>query len=88
MIFPQGIWLGMLCGTLAQTVILLVMVYKANWNKEVTLDDTATAETDGKNINLLTIIFLLQTSDTEDRIRRWAGEDGVSEPAGRDLVEK
>lgn len=27
----------MLCGTIVQTIVLLVMVYRANWNKEVTL---------------------------------------------------
>ncbi|KAH9787794.1 G-type lectin S-receptor-like serine/threonine-protein kinase SD2-2 [Citrus sinensis] len=31
----QGIWIGMICGTLLQTLILLYIVYKTNWNKEV-----------------------------------------------------
>uniref|UniRef100_A0A7N0ZU41 Protein DETOXIFICATION n=1 Tax=Kalanchoe fedtschenkoi TaxID=63787 RepID=A0A7N0ZU41_KALFE len=30
----QGIWTGMILGTFVQTVILLLMVYKTNWNKE------------------------------------------------------
>ncbi|EXB82527.1 Protein TRANSPARENT TESTA 12 [Morus notabilis] len=29
-----GIWSGMVCGTLVQTFILFLMVYKTNWNKE------------------------------------------------------
>ncbi|KAK3194768.1 hypothetical protein Dsin_026078 [Dipteronia sinensis] len=31
----EGIWIGMVCGTLLQTLILLLIVYKTNWNKEV-----------------------------------------------------
>ncbi|KAL8159975.1 hypothetical protein V2J09_001512 [Rumex salicifolius] len=31
----QGIWIGMICGTLLQTLILIYMVCKTNWNKEV-----------------------------------------------------
>ncbi|XP_044494754.1 protein DETOXIFICATION 34-like [Mangifera indica] len=31
----QGIWVGMICGTFLQTIILVYIVYKTNWNKEV-----------------------------------------------------
>ncbi|CAF2034400.1 hypothetical protein HID58_031473 [Brassica napus] len=31
----QGIWIGMICGTSLQTLILVYMIYKTNWNKEV-----------------------------------------------------
>jgi len=31
----QGIWIGMICGTSLQTLILLYMIYITNWNKEV-----------------------------------------------------
>ncbi|GKU96764.1 hypothetical protein SLEP1_g9961 [Rubroshorea leprosula] len=31
----QGIWIGMICGTFLQTVILVFIVYKTNWNEEV-----------------------------------------------------
>ncbi|KAL0284514.1 UNVERIFIED_CONTAM: protein DETOXIFICATION 34 [Sesamum calycinum] len=31
----QGIWIGMIFGTFLQTVILLIIVWKTNWNKEV-----------------------------------------------------
>ncbi|XP_031391305.1 protein DETOXIFICATION 34 [Punica granatum] len=31
----RGIWIGMICGTLLQTFILLHVIYKTNWNKEV-----------------------------------------------------
>ncbi|XP_022157691.1 protein DETOXIFICATION 34-like [Momordica charantia] len=31
----EGIWIGMICGTFLQTMILLFIVYKTNWNKEV-----------------------------------------------------
>ncbi|KAE8657702.1 ARID/BRIGHT DNA-binding domain,ELM2 domain protein, putative isoform 1 [Hibiscus syriacus] len=30
-----GIWTGMICGTLLQTIILLYIIYKTNWNTEV-----------------------------------------------------
>ncbi|KAK0581372.1 hypothetical protein LWI29_012986 [Acer saccharum] len=31
----EGIWIGMICGTCLQTVILICIVYKTNWNNEV-----------------------------------------------------
>ncbi|XP_031275747.1 protein DETOXIFICATION 34-like [Pistacia vera] len=31
----QGIWVGMICGTFLQTIILVYIIYKTNWNKEV-----------------------------------------------------
>nr|KYP64229.1 Protein TRANSPARENT TESTA 12 [Cajanus cajan] len=31
----KGIWVGMICGTALQTTILLLIVYRTNWNKEV-----------------------------------------------------
>ncbi|KAG7614624.1 Protein DETOXIFICATION 34 [Arabidopsis thaliana] len=31
----KGIWIGMICGTSLQTLILLYMIYITNWNKEV-----------------------------------------------------
>ena len=31
----QGIWYGMMSGTVVQTCVLFLMVYKTNWNKEV-----------------------------------------------------
>ncbi|KAK2992623.1 hypothetical protein RJ640_023933 [Escallonia rubra] len=31
----QGIWIGMITGTLLQTLILLLIVWKTNWNEEV-----------------------------------------------------
>ncbi|XP_068645718.1 protein DETOXIFICATION 35-like [Aristolochia californica] len=30
----EGIWIGMLCGTALQTLILLGIIWKTNWNKE------------------------------------------------------
>ncbi|XP_028769375.1 protein DETOXIFICATION 29-like isoform X1 [Neltuma alba] len=32
-----GIWSGMLSGTILQTIVLCIMVYKTNWNKEASL---------------------------------------------------
>lgn len=31
----QGIWVGMICGTFLQTLILLYIIYQTNWNTEV-----------------------------------------------------
>lgn len=31
----EGIWIGMILGTVLQTLILLHIIYKTNWNKEV-----------------------------------------------------
>lgn len=31
----EGIWIGMICGTSLQTLILLFIIWKTNWNKEV-----------------------------------------------------
>ncbi|XP_039061408.1 protein DETOXIFICATION 34-like [Hibiscus syriacus] len=31
----EGIWIGMICGTFLQTLILLYIIYKTNWNTEV-----------------------------------------------------
>lgn len=33
----KGIWCGMMSGTILQTCVLLIMVYKTNWNKEASL---------------------------------------------------
>ncbi|TKY69911.1 TRANSPARENT TESTA protein 12 [Spatholobus suberectus] len=33
----KGIWLGMMSGTVLQTCVLLVIIYKTNWNKEASL---------------------------------------------------
>ncbi|XP_048426950.1 protein DETOXIFICATION 35-like [Pyrus x bretschneideri] len=30
-----GLWAGMICGTALQTILLLIILYKTNWNKEV-----------------------------------------------------
>lgn len=31
----QGIWLGMLAGTVLQTIILIWVTFRTDWNKEV-----------------------------------------------------
>ncbi|KAK9090304.1 hypothetical protein Sjap_023481 [Stephania japonica] len=33
----QGIWLGMISGTVAQTCILLILTYRTNWDKEASV---------------------------------------------------
>ncbi|PON58170.1 Multi antimicrobial extrusion protein [Parasponia andersonii] len=31
----MGVWGGMICGTAAQTLLLVIILYRTNWNKEV-----------------------------------------------------
>lgn len=33
----QGIWMGMIFGTCLQTLILLMIVWRTNWDEEVTM---------------------------------------------------
>ncbi|CAM8984158.1 unnamed protein product [Rhodiola kirilowii] len=33
----EGIWLGMMSGTVVQTFVLFFMIYKTNWNKEASI---------------------------------------------------
>ncbi|CAN4101427.1 unnamed protein product [Withania somnifera] len=45
----KGLWLGMIAGTSLQTLLLLIVLYKTNWNKEV--------------------------EETNERMRKWGGQD-------------
>ncbi|KAJ0042294.1 hypothetical protein Pint_17511 [Pistacia integerrima] len=31
----KGLWSGMICGTALQTLLLLIVLYRTNWSKEV-----------------------------------------------------
>ncbi|OWM89671.1 hypothetical protein CDL15_Pgr024419 [Punica granatum] len=33
----EGIWAGMVCGTILQTIVLFFMVYRTNWSKEASI---------------------------------------------------
>uniref|UniRef100_A0A7N0V994 Protein DETOXIFICATION n=1 Tax=Kalanchoe fedtschenkoi TaxID=63787 RepID=A0A7N0V994_KALFE len=33
----QGIWIGMIAGTFVQTFVLVLMIYRTNWNKEASI---------------------------------------------------
>ncbi|KAK4753607.1 hypothetical protein SAY87_001711 [Trapa incisa] len=33
----EGIWIGMLCGTIVQTCVLFFLVYRTNWHKEASI---------------------------------------------------
>ncbi|KAI5342247.1 hypothetical protein L3X38_010122 [Prunus dulcis] len=37
----QGLCGGMICGTALQTLLLMIVLYKTNWNKEVTAENGA-----------------------------------------------
>ncbi|KAG6535165.1 protein DETOXIFICATION 29-like [Zingiber officinale] len=42
-----GIWIGMLCGTLLQTAILLVITFRTEWHKEATKAEERVREWEG-----------------------------------------
>ncbi|KAI4355101.1 hypothetical protein L6164_003906 [Bauhinia variegata] len=48
----QGIWIGMISGTLLQTLILLFIIYKTNWNKEVELASERMRRWTGQELEL------------------------------------
>lgn len=45
----QGIWVGMLTGTVVQTIILIAICYRTNWDKEVLLIALITSMIKNKN---------------------------------------
>uniref|UniRef100_A0A6N2MPH6 Protein DETOXIFICATION n=1 Tax=Salix viminalis TaxID=40686 RepID=A0A6N2MPH6_SALVM len=52
----KGIWYGMLSGTVVQTLILFLIIYRTNWNKEASIAEDRIrrwgGETDAKEHNL------------------------------------
>ncbi|KAK4718447.1 hypothetical protein R3W88_016785 [Solanum pinnatisectum] len=56
----KGLWLGMIAGTSLQTVLLLIVLYKTNWNKEV--------------------------EETNERMRKWGGQDFEIEKSQADRL--
>ncbi|KAH7841654.1 hypothetical protein Vadar_032715 [Vaccinium darrowii] len=47
----QGLWLGMIAGTALQTLILLFVLYKTNWNNEAELTSDRMKKWGGQDIN-------------------------------------
>lgn len=69
----QGIWLGMLSGTCVQTIILFLIVWKTNWNKEVIRDPNQTISLDYIQNCFRNDVVFAQASVAEERIRKWGG---------------
>ncbi|TQD99464.1 hypothetical protein C1H46_014938 [Malus baccata] len=46
----KGFWVGMICGTVLQTLLLLIILYKTNWNKEVEQASTRVRKWGGQGI--------------------------------------
>ncbi|KAM1471592.1 hypothetical protein FF1_041965 [Malus domestica] len=46
----MGFWVGMICGTVLQTLLLLIILYKTNWNKEVEQASTRVRKWGGQGI--------------------------------------
>ncbi|KAF9672046.1 hypothetical protein SADUNF_Sadunf12G0113700 [Salix dunnii] len=47
----EGVWGGMLCGTALQTLLLLIVLYKTNWKKEVAQTAERMRKWGGEDIN-------------------------------------
>ncbi|KAL6186451.1 hypothetical protein ACLB2K_042571 [Fragaria x ananassa] len=47
----EGIWSGMLIGTCIQTIVLFIMVYKTNWNKEASIAEDRIKRWGGQSDN-------------------------------------
>ncbi|KAG6753547.1 hypothetical protein POTOM_043618 [Populus tomentosa] len=47
----EGVWGGMLCGTALQTLLLLIVLYKTNWKKEVAETADRMRKWGGQDIN-------------------------------------
>lgn len=78
----QGIWCGMLTGTVVQTCVLVGMIYRTNWSKEVRKFKQSIIlwyRTKLQRLHLTWIVCIwLQASIAEERIKKWGG-DIVSE---------
>ncbi|KAL2324559.1 hypothetical protein Fmac_023617 [Flemingia macrophylla] len=48
----EGLWGGMICGILLQTLMLLIILYKTNWNKEVEQTSERMRKWGGQDINV------------------------------------
>ncbi|CAB4271459.1 unnamed protein product [Prunus armeniaca] len=46
----KGIWGGMICGTALQTLLLLIVLYRTNWNKEVEQSSERMKKWGGHNV--------------------------------------
>eukprot|EP00261_Vitis_vinifera_P040426 XP_019081669.1 PREDICTED: protein DETOXIFICATION 35-like isoform X2 [Vitis vinifera] len=58
----KGLWGGMVCGTALQTLILLFIVYRTNWNKEVEQTTERMLKWEGQHI---------ETEKTSDDVARF-----------------
>ncbi|KAB5532486.1 hypothetical protein DKX38_019156 [Salix brachista] len=61
----EGVWGGMLCGTALQTLLLLIVLYKTNWKKEVAQTAERMRKWGGEDIN---------TNDDQKKINIAANE--------------
>ena len=91
--FVQGIWYGMLSGTVLQTIILFLIIYKTNWNKEVCslLNFPSSCFKHFQSLCLVVLlfhkyIFCMQASIAEDRIRKWGGDTDIKENSVKRLT--
>ena len=90
----KGLWGGMVCGTALQTLILLFIVYRTNWNKEVSSSAWPLVITDlpslwsnqgqSKWINELNWIKNCRWS--KEQRGCWSGKDNTLKPRRRVMM--
>lgn len=75
----------MICGTALQTLLLLIVLYKTNWNKEASLPNSVIAMLKESLHFFYVTTFLLyvlkenivlrQVEETTERMRKWGGQE-------------
>lgn len=58
-----------------QTLLLLIILYKTNWNKEVWFWTFKTMKFTLHVTSINYNVFKLQVNDTTERMRKWGGQD-------------
>ncbi|KAK2983556.1 hypothetical protein RJ640_023090, partial [Escallonia rubra] len=66
----EGLWGGMIVGTALQTLILVFILYRTNWNKEVSNYMSFTVD-----LFAINQIKHFQVQQTTERMRKWGGQD-------------
>ncbi|WOL05288.1 hypothetical protein Cni_G14015 [Canna indica] len=72
-----GIWSGMLIGTLAQTVILLLITFRTKWQKEIFFDNSARNIEAGKAVGFYTVLIHNNSTYFDELVAQHVKLDGV-----------
>ncbi|WRX18404.1 hypothetical protein QQP08_010891 [Theobroma cacao] len=63
----QGLWGGMIAGIGLQTLLLLLVLFRTNWNKE--------GLQNSRQSKLSSRVIHLQVEQTTERMKKWGGQD-------------